>query len=90
MASVSDALARSRVPWNDMGPRIWFLAASPSLAESYQRVHPASALCICRKVKDTILLPGGNDSTREFVEFCKELLNLDDEQVFLLLTTRFC
>lgn len=80
MASVTDALARSRLPWVEMGPRIWFLAASPSV-EYNLRVHPAIALTLVRKEKDVILLPGGNDSTREFAEFCKELLGLSEDQV---------
>eukprot|EP00043_Microstomoeca_roanoka_P020483 m.250105 g.250105 ORF g.250105 m.250105 type:complete len:1262 (-) comp17172_c3_seq3:208-3993(-) len=81
MATISEAIARSRVQWRDMGPRAWFLASAPSSSDLQQVVVPASALTLLRRGKDVVLLPTNNDATHDFIDFCKELLHLSDDQV---------
>ncbi|EKX41719.1 hypothetical protein GUITHDRAFT_74499 [Guillardia theta CCMP2712] len=36
---------------------------------------------LLRSNKDIAVIPGGHESTREFAEFCKEVLTLKDEQI---------
>ena len=92
MATVSAAIAKSDLSWHEMGPRLWFLASSPSTIEFADVVDPCLALTLLRKNKDVVLLPGSAES-REFADFVRELLGFNDSQVracgkkvFLLIT----
>eukprot|EP00730_Choanoeca_flexa_P011131 TRINITY_DN2367_c0_g1_i1.p1 TRINITY_DN2367_c0_g1~~TRINITY_DN2367_c0_g1_i1.p1 ORF type:complete len:1263 (+),score=411.59 TRINITY_DN2367_c0_g1_i1:79-3867(+) len=79
MANVSSAIAKSNLKWQDMGPRVWFLAASPSALEYSDTVDPCAALSLIRKKKDVVVLPSSNDA-HEFADFCREMLDLREEQ----------
>lgn len=36
---------------------------------------------LVRKDQDAIILPGGHEGTREFAHFCREVLELNEDQV---------
>ena len=43
---------------------------------------PNRCIPLVRKGKDVIILPGGHEPTREYWEFCKEVLELSEDQVY--------
>lgn len=61
--------------------RIWVHAPRPEYQRQTQRYNlPVRILSLVRKKKDIIILQGNHEPTREYWDFCKEVLELDDDQ----------
>jgi len=61
--------------------RIWVHAPRPEYQRQTQRYNlPVRILSLIRKKKDIIILQGNHEPTREYWEFCKDVLELDDDQ----------
>jgi len=70
MASLSRALEKLDIGWDGLGPRLWFLASSPMSGQAL----PATIALPLLRPEDAILLPGEHASTKEFLDFCGEIL----------------
>lgn len=57
MASVTEAAHKARLAWDDMGPRAWFLASNPGVADLHYRCEMAFFRSFFRSFSAAASLP---------------------------------
>ena len=62
--------------------RIWASSSAEEIQRPSRRIESAALpICVLRPGKDVVVLQGGSESLREYFDLCREILQLQPDQV---------